>query len=258
MLRDFLDGIKDLAEKAAQKKADPVLKPLAEPDFLYFLPGDTEPRRAKPTPRAHEAGDLTAILAFALANKTSSVFFNREGVICLLDDGDRRDAIRLQLDYSPQLKKLMQWETAGAVKVEQRPLIITLRTLFRRCMEACPMLVDAIRKVKFEAGASAAGTVGKNKASMTTEMIAQVTGDVELPEEFNLVVPVFDGVFPLLKATVTIALDADGAEQKFTLTPIPGDIETGIGNAEAEIGAAIATGLQDAKEQAARVYFGKA
>lgn len=256
MLQEFLKALSEQAVQAADPK---IFCPDAEPESVYFLrgaDGNWNRMKAAPFTRDHKAADLNAIIQFATANKGASVFYARNLVSCLLDDNDRRDTINLTLAFSPQLEALrgIRGSMSG---VSQADLIHLLRTTFKRSMPTCPFLLDSIRKLKFDAGGTTTSEVRSNRQSLSRAQQAQVTGEAELVEEFDLVVPIFDGCLPSIQGTITIALDTDAVKQTFRLTPIPGDIEAAIRNAEDQIGVLLRKGLADTSA-AERIYYGEA
>jgi hypothetical protein len=253
MLQELLKALSEQAVKASDLKA---FRPPGEPESVYYLrdaDGNVSRHDTEPPHRDHKAADLSAVVAFAIANKDASVFYNRASVVCLLEDSIRRDRITLPLTFSPQLAEVLRW--GKALYASQGDLIRLLRTTFRNSMHGGDLFLKSIRTINFEAGSKLVSDQQTTKQSMTKEQIARLTGGADLPEEILLTFPIFDGVWPQLQGTVTVALDTDAAKQQFILSPIPGDAETAIRKAEAEIGLKLVTDMGDAPA-AERVYYG--
>lgn len=219
MLKEFLETVSSQAVKAAGQQH---IHPKEEPGHVYFLDG--KKHVAEPAPRKHVAFDLSAIIEFAQANAGASVWYDRDAVVCLIDDATRRDRVTLSLAMSDQLDEIHGWERGKAFS--QRELIFLLRTMFARNMARCPNLLAALRKVNVTNNAGGSSEIKPGKVSVSRSVEHEVSGAASLPEHFELDVPVFDGVFPSVGGTVAIALELDAASPSpFTLIPFPGDLE---------------------------------
>jgi hypothetical protein len=75
-------------------------------------------------------------------------------------------------------------------------------------------------KLTFDAGGKTTSEVQSGKQSMSRSQLAQVTGEADLVEQFDLTVPIFDGFAPAIQGTITCALDADATKQSFAITPL--------------------------------------
>lgn len=244
---DFIKELDRLSREAAGAQYQPV-HPEQEPDHVYFMGGERV--TAAPQPRKHTAMDLDTIAKFAAENKESAVWYHRTGIVCIIHEPTRRDVVRLPLTYSPQMKTVMEWGKGLAFKQPQ--LILTLRTMFKSCLTFSPKLIDLLRHVRFKTNSDGtSNVVGPGKRSIGKVIEAEVTGIEQIPEDFILHVPVFDG--PLTRsAQVEIALEMDAASETFTLIPIPGAVEKAIVEGEAWI----REKLSDELGEYDRLYYG--
>lgn len=201
--------------------------------------------QSPPTPRNHKALDLSAIIEFAeIDPKKSAVWYSRSGVVCLTDDGTRRDKVSLSLDYSPQLKLLQRWE-ASAVCQSQRAILLDLRTTLAGCEfdEESKLLMPSIQCVTFTKNSEGTAEVKPGKASIGKKLTEQATGATPIPLYVTFNVPIFATAFNFT-GTVRCAVDVDAGDEKFRLIPLPLQIETAIAGVEGLIMGSLKSGTK--------------
>lgn len=251
MLKELYEAIGQQAVKALAPAA---LYPDREPDHIYWTraaDGTLDYHEADPEPRQHQAGDLSAVIAFAQRfSVAAAVWYDRDGVVCITDDDRRRDRVALPLAPSPQLATVKAMEPKKPF--DQRELILLLRTTFADCLGCCPGFVDLLRTVKFKSKTDGESTVKHGQRSVGKAIEQQIEGTAELPEYVELLVPVFGSGFAA-NATVRLALDPDPTTEKFWLIPLPGTIEDAFAYAEDRIGDRLRDAL---KESDVPVYYG--
>lgn len=195
--------------------------------------GTIEHLELKPAPREHTALDTTAVIAFAKANPTCSVWYSREGMTCLIDDATRRDKIVLSLKNSPQMEKLHELVSAtGGLK--QASMILMLRTTFGNCEQSAD-LVKIFRSIKFTANGEYQSDLQHGKASVGESLRKQMSGTSEIPETVTFDVPVFNGGFGT-QARIKLATDIDTENKTFKLIPMPMELEKAYRQSEKEMG----------------------
>lgn len=239
MLKEFLEALSKQAVAAAQQE---VVTVPAEPRHSYYLrdkDGVLQWRSATPEPRNHHVRDLPTLVQYAKRDPDQGVlWYSRDQVVFLANNAERRDKVTLPLVLSPQIVALQRRlvDSAGsAVSFDQRTLILMLRTTFHGCLGHCPDLIEALRRVKFEAGQTVDATVGHGKASLGRQARAEVTGAGYLPEYFTLDVPIFESGFQF-REKVDLAFEPIPENGRFQLIPLPGQVEEAIIAAERAIG----------------------
>lgn len=256
MFKELIDRIADLGVKAEMPR---VHKLDSEPPFIYAVDvgGELETRRAQPMPRNHAAFSIAPIADFArLSSETSEIWHSRNGVTCFIDKTDRRDAVHLALNASPQRLLLENWERT-APKLTQAGLILTLRTTFARCLGRAGGFLDIIRRVKFVHNQQGDATIAHGKASVGRQIEQEVTGAGSIPEYITFEIPIF-GNLNYIEA-VECAVEPDPATSTFAIIPLPLEIENAIQRAESKLAEQILAAVNTVADGEALVpvYYGK-
>jgi hypothetical protein len=205
---------------------------------VHFRPG-------VPPWRKHSAFDLETIAAFADRFKTDgpAIWVNRNGVVCLVNDSDRRERVEMKLSFSKQIQQLQTLEAKQML--DQRGLIFMLRTVFRGCLGRAPELIDVLRQVRFTVGSEGEQNIGKGKSSMGKTVRAEMTGVQNIPEYVTVSVPIFDnGSLVMFTADVECVLEVLEQTQNFQFFPVPGRIEVAINQAETQLGETVVSLLE--------------
>lgn len=206
--------------------------------------------------RDHHALDLATIVAFAKRFKTDkpSIWYHRSGVVCLVNDSDRREKVSFALSYSPQLVELQNLEKKQAI--DQRAIIMLLRTTFKNCLSRCPKLIDTLRSIKWGVAKDGQSDIGRGKSSIGQSLRAELTGIEAIPEYVTLSVPIFaNGSLAFIQSDVECVIEPLEQNQSFQLFPVPGALELAIANAEGLIEQAV-KGSFAAKDDSIPVYYG--
>lgn len=243
-----------------------VVKPPAEPDHIYYLTdqegGNIQRVEADPQPRRHTASDLSAIVAFAREfhgldsadqdeRNDVDVWYHRTGVVCLLDSQSRRDRITLPLAYSEPLKVLQNLD-GKPCSFSQKEFVRLLKVNLANCVDGA--LISALCYLKFKATTDGESSIGHAKVSVGKSISAQVTGQKEFPEVIHVSVPIFHGFMHHATHAVACALEIEPTNERFSLTPLPGEIELCIRAAEDEIGQKLKADLEDSG--ITQIYYG--
>jgi hypothetical protein len=240
---EYLRGV--LAERQPQ-----VLKPAGEPDHVYYLTenGRYVRTQADPRPRAHQVRDLASLAALCHFHATpqapASVWYSREGVVALLDDGTRRDRVTLGLRASPQMRKLAEWG-ASPDKVpwqDQATLVRTLRGVFGGAFGGASP-VEAFRRVRFKRGEDGEKVIEHGRSSIGKSLEARLLDAERLPEELAFYVPAFEGDHLGVWVTVRCLVEVDPKEERFAVVPEAGAVEGAWLRAEERLGEALREAL---------------
>lgn len=255
MLDKLFELISDQAIRAAGVTNN-VLQPPG-PKHLFYLKdnaGNWLPKKCDPEPRCHQVGNVAEAAKWAKENDEAKLWYNRAGVVVLINDFERRDKVFCTLKYSQQLEYLSLLTKEGGRAFDQRSLIALLRTLFKGCLASNGNLVDNLRQVKFQQNSAGESDVGHGKASYGKRLEQQITGIGIIPEYITFTVPIWESGFHHLE-DIEFGLEPDPATQKFSLLPIGGAIELALTAAENAMGDWLRTEIND--EEGLTVCFGK-
>lgn len=262
---EIVDKIRDMAVKAHGNR---IFRADGEPPYLYYIEnanGKLEAEFAK-NPRHHVANDESAVTAFA--NRFAelglpvAVWYSRDGVTAILDDGDqtRRHSVHLKLSLSVQINELLNQEKVASAK-KQDELIRWLRTKFHGCLAPAGEIILNLRALRFVKSADTNANIQHGARNVSSTIAAQVTGRNAIPEDFEIDVPIFANAYQQLREKVTLIVDIDEAAETIKLIPAPGSIENAIANAESRIGNGLVQVLNptpsDESDIIPQVYFGK-
>jgi hypothetical protein len=227
------------------RSSGPQFLPMDDTKNYFHLDngGNIELWRAKPGHRQHQARSLETIALFAdrfasEADETvgSAIWYSRDGVVCLIDDEDRRDRVTLKLDLSEQILKLVK--LVERPWFEQRAFLTLLRTVFKGAFDQDhPNLIDQLRRIQSTQQSDGAAEIQRGKSSIGKAIRAEVTGVGDVPEYVVLRVPVFHQRIGVSSFPVECCLELDetALPVKFQLLPLPGMIERAITDAEQQL-----------------------
>lgn len=248
MIQEALQYLIHLGKESGAK-----VIPTPGPKHEYIIErrdGTLTEKTAEPEPRDHKALDLSAVIAFATDYDAPSVWYSRHSVTCLVNDEERRDKVRLSLDWSPPMKALMQLE-ARPDPMKQSQLVLLLRTTFARCLAPAGDILTAVRSLKFSAGSDGASSIQHTSVSVGRAIRSEITGAKVIPEEITLDVPIFANAFAFT-GRVQCAIDIDPGAETFKLIPLPLEIERAVVSAEKRIAELLAEGIGES----APIYYG--
>ncbi len=241
MLKDLFDALTQHAEKAMTPV---VIHPEGEPDHNYLVAmpdGGMEWFEADPAPRLHNAFDLATVARWASQGAKPSPWCSRRGVVLVLDDDTRRDVVRLDLVESPQLATLRALEERKPA-FDQKAFARLLRIDLAGCL-ASPNLLQSVKQVKFSVLKGLEGEASHGKESIGKTLQAELKGANAVPEEAEVVLPVWSGQAHPTRYCVRCAVEIDVIGERFQLIPFPGAIEDAFCRAEAALLARLAEEL---------------
>lgn len=210
-----------------------------------------------PSKRKHKASDLPTLVAFAERfSGKSAIWYSRSAVVCLIDDGDRRDIVTLPFGLSVPMTRLFELQTSRP-HIGQRELIFSMRTTFDGCLGECPTFIDALRNVKSEKVATGATKIERGKSSLGKEIRAEVSGVENVPDYVTLTVPAFEQQIGTGSYPVRCVVEVNETQDPptFQLFPTPGQLESALVAAEESIVKMLAAML--GKDSKIPVYYGQ-
>jgi|GEM_PF-5313970 len=203
----------------------------------YAIGGLIREIKHDPAPREHAVKSLQEIerlaTRFALepdegeADDTEVlqpvVWFSEERIVLVLDDADYRvETVTLNLEKSDV------WRAVEGLKhgpkFNQKNFIKLLRVDLARTLES-GVLLERVRKVRFENGSAVSGSVERGRESFGREILSKVETGGELPEEVVLQVPVFKTLGESATYPIRCAVEVDPSMGEFQLIPLPDEIE---------------------------------
>lgn len=218
MIREALEYLVGLGVRS---KPD-VVKVDGEPPYIYYLrrvDGSLERLEAE-VPFRHKPSDVDTLARLA------ADWFRQDGtaIWCgpaavVVESGFNRATYELR--HSDQYTFLSFWKVG---KVPQPDLVRALRTTFAGCVGDAGFL-PAVSKVKFTTGTTVESEVGHGKASLGKSIMGEVTGTGAIPETVEFFVPVYANPDVSFPVKIVCAVEADAAEAKFRVTPLPGQLE---------------------------------
>lgn len=253
--KETVDRLAELGRDAGPR----IVTTPAEPAGVYFTvgPDGTLTRQvAGRGPLAAASLDFNTVCDYAIWTKTeedlTEVWYSRRAVVAVLNDA-RRDRVSFALTPSKPFDMLARWEASPGI-FKQAAIILMLRTLFADCHPDHPSLVDVFRKLNFKQGKEVAADLQRGKVSMSRDMLAQVTGDVDIPAEVRFRVPIFaEAGAKGITWSVRVAIEPDAEHENFHFHTLPGQTEAAFGAAEDVIRGHLEQRLKDS---GIPVYYG--
>lgn len=254
MLKEFVEALSRLSVDAARPQVSDVAR---EKDVLVKNPdGTVRIVEGKPPYRSHKAKDLGTIAAFASRFSGSAIWYSRNEVVLLIDDADRRERVSISMDWSDQIKWLMDMEKSKRL-VDQRKILQDLRTVLTpAAFQAAPKFIDLFKQIKFSAGSTTNADMQRGKASVGKEVMARVSFLAELPEMVTVSVPMFHNTFANKCYDVSCAVEIWEAEEKFQMFPLPGQVEKAFAAAEGDIADSIGMLVDQDADDGVKIYYG--
>jgi hypothetical protein len=244
MIREAIEFLAELATKA---KTPPLVYEDAY-DRAFVINGEIVEKGKSSVPRSHHPRCLDDLIALANRFKEATqhyepaVWYGECAVVAVLDDHDtrlnnatftlHRSAAFLTLE---SLAKSKAWH-------EQKDFIRLLRIDLAGTLDSVHLL-ERVRKVKFENGATTTGSVQRDRESLGREITSRVEADGDLPEEVTLMLPTFMDMGEREPRPLRCSVEVDSARGMFRLLPFPDTLDVLLQEAVASIGARLIGGL---------------
>lgn len=180
-------------------RAEGIINPLTSDRKIHYRTLDGEIREfdINPEPRAHRVATLVDLVraqkTFAIDGKESDIFIGESVLACLLDSGDRRDGVCMDLRNSEPYTTLLALaddtdEDIGH-DVPQGEFVRLLQTRLAGCVD--PDIVAACKMLKVEASGAVTSGIGQGQRSMGKDVDERVTGRDKLPETIHVNFPIY-------------------------------------------------------------------
>lgn len=134
----------------------------------------------------HTLDDVSRLIS-EFGGKKPTVFVEEDGIICVLDDGDRLEKVLMQFELSDQFRVFEKLKHG----LQQRELVRILRTSLAGCVEHNEFL-KIVRQLEFDVNRNARGSVSHTKESLGRSVDKEVrTKAGDMPEEISVRLPLF-------------------------------------------------------------------
>lgn len=245
------DAMKYLAGMATEASR-PMPVEIHDPSKLAFLVGREIVEVPRPVPaRVHTADDIDTLVSLANRWAVSEpvIWVNEDDAVLVLDDlsGHRVNTVTFALDWSEKFARVRELAETKPW-LEQKAFIRLLRIELAGTLPPV-MLLDRVRKLRFESGQVTTQESVKNRESMGRQVTAAASGDGEIPESVTLEVKVFRAgeSFP-----VACSVDVDPSRGLLQLAPLPDEIDRVTRLAVASV----ADAIERAVDKSVKVYIG--
>lgn len=258
-----IKAIQSTAREAEINLKAVMLMDSPDPRKKFLIRGQKHEEISVPPPaRKHHVYTLVDLLDYAgrmigaesdpdapRAEKPALVIWhNVVGVTLVLDDADRRDTVFFPLEKSAAWKLLAKIEEQGVAQLAQRDFIRLLKNEFA----VSEAIVAQFRKIDFRVMKQAQGNVNRGKESLGKSIEAEVSsGGQELPEEVEVVVPIYLNAGEGETYSVRLLLDYDAETAKILITVEADALEKRVQAHQASIHGRCSSTLADVP-----VYFG--
>ena len=179
-----------------------------------------------PKPRESKVDSVSDLCAAALSygeKDRLSVWIAGESVVLISDDDDRRDRVTLPLRRTAQWKKIR--DLPGNPVVDQSAFIQLLRVDLPGVVGR-EGLLPTVRALKFKQSAEGTASIQHGNESLGRVIENQVTGAGDIPEQIEVLVPLYDNPGEAGKTqSVTLDVDIVAAKEHFRLRPLPHTVE---------------------------------
>jgi hypothetical protein len=224
MLAEMIEKLSDLARRSAKPElltTDPRLARFVVEGAVVEFPVPAPPRR-------HEVACLAEVVAlanrFAADGGTPVVWYDARHVVLVIDDaGHRVETATLDLEVSDVFARLARLR-AERSWLDQRAFVRLLRVELARTLEPV-VLLEKVKRLKFENGVTTTGHVGRAAESLGREITSKLERGEELPEQVTLSAPVYKTAGETDPLPVRCSVEVNTMEGTFQLMPLPDEIE---------------------------------
>jgi hypothetical protein len=233
------DGVKEIERitKAAMIVEPKVIALKEEKSGTYgvIVPGPAgsenkiEVRVAGPSWHGERLEDPKQLIAFiesmsarGVKPEEGAVYISASAIIYVFNFEDRRHRAVCPLEVS----KPWQWLAVDQKPLTQREIIRVLRITFDGCLPRDSNLISLLRAIRWTQEGSADVNLQRGKEALGRQIMREVTGVADFPEEFSLQVKVFENVPQTV--TVRVALELLPDVERFEVIPFPNQIHDGV------------------------------
>ncbi len=260
--KEALELLQTTAQKAAEAKL--IDLPLAGRSAAVELKMIGLP----PTNRAHRVRTLADLARYTIAaaqdhdHKVTSqanypggppVLYHNEAVcVLVLDDADRRDFVRFELNLSEEWQVLTKLRNETPL-LSQREVIQLLRLVFN----ASPALIAAFRRFELKARTGGASEINRGRESLGQSVEQEIVNATDIPDVITLTVPIYRNLDEDRRYDVACAVELDVVNARAQIVPEPGRLDEVMHLHQADIGERLrAAFAEEESSDLVAVYYG--
>lgn len=181
-------------------------------------------------PRGHKADTLDDLAAlanrFKQEDRTPVVWYNEDGVNLVINDGEHRDdVVGLKLTRSNLFNAIVALDPRRWY--DPKSFIRLLRVELAGALDS-QTLLDPVRRVKFENGATASFEKTRSRESLGREITSSVKTEVEIPEYVVLRAPIYTTPGVQTEVSIRAAVEVDPAMGQFQIAVLPDEIQKAV------------------------------
>lgn len=245
MIAEAIAAIRLLAQQAAAPQPIPALSD--DRHAVVLVAGHIESIDRDPVPRKHAPATVAEVIA--IANHFAStgpgdvvVWYDDEQVTAVLDDdGHRVETATLRFDQSAVFRRV---DSLNASSWFEPPAFVRLLRIELARTLPPGVLLDVVRKLKFENGQVVNRSIGRASESLGREINAAATSAVgPIPEEVTLAVPVYSTPGRTDPIPLVCAVEVEPTRGLLQLVPLPDEVDHVLALAVAAIRAELDAGL---------------
>ncbi len=246
MIADAIKYIATLAAEAAKPIEIAGLDPRVK---TFAVNGKIESRAIEPSPRNHSVDQIEDIIR--LANRFDGeegcspvVWYDEDAVVLVIDDAENRlDQARFDLKTSNVFDKIRELRE-DKTYYSQKDFVRLLRIELAGTLQP-GILLDRVRKIRWETTDARTGEVTRNRESLGREINAKVDSTADIPEEVVLEAPVYSSRGERALYGFHCSVEVEPLNQTFRLMPLPDEIERVQQLAVQSIGERLAESLNE-------------
>ena len=224
---ETLQLIQDTAVEASEAEGKlAIVRPPAEPDYIYLTvkpDGTFEKHTAAAAVRNHRLITLDQVENFVKekGGPSTVVWYDRTGIVIVLDDETRRDIATLALTLTPTMLLLAKLER-DRMEFDQREFRKLLKVDLADCQRDA-RLFNWVSDLKFANMTGGVGQFSNNRESFGNDIEAQAVSGAggDCPDDLILDVRTFDDPSLLERQGIKCVFDFTPQDRKFRLIPIP-------------------------------------
>ncbi len=235
-LKDGVIEIERLARAAAIVEPKVIALPL-EPEGTYGIvtPGPAgaahpiDVRVSGPDWHDETLDDPNQLIAFiqsmgerGVDPAKGAVYIGEAEIVYVYDFEDRRNVATCPLKVSEP----WTWLATPQKPLTQREIIRVLRITFDGCLGRDSNLLSILRNIRWKEDGNLESNLQRGKEALGRQIMREVTGVSDFPEEFTLETRVYQNVRQ--DVTVRVALEILPDVERFEVIPFPNQIHSGL------------------------------
>lgn len=254
-LSEAISFVADLGAKAATQEANVKIIPIEQDPERYIVQhGDKHEFVAVPkfvvARRKHTVTSIDSLVELACAAPDPTIWHDCGAIVLVWNDAERDERVTMAIHQTKAFAKAID---SVNKRLEQKEFLRLVRVDLRSALVEYDKILPAVRTLKFENNQSGYSHIQHGGESLGREVLANVTGADQIPEDCNLKLNVYREFAS--GATIPCALDIDVEARKLSLSPIGDSLENAVAAAQDALHAILVEAVEKAALEAP-VYYG--